>query len=260
MGLKAILHACQIHPRGSLRALARLPAYWRDYCRYRRIATGLQNWPVAACFPCLTDQAKDGGDTMGHYFRQDLLIAQRIFAREPRVHFDVGSRVDGFVAHVAAFRPITYFDIRPVHAEVRNVEFRCGDLTVPETMPVASCDSLSCLHVIEHVGLGRYGDALNPEGWMLAIQTLARMLELGGTLYLSVPIGAQRIAFNAHRVFHPITIVDHAQRMDLRCVDFAWIDDEGRLHEQPSNGVPLLPDIAGLRYGCGLFEFYRTTS
>jgi hypothetical protein len=260
MGLRAALHACQIHPRRILRALLRFPKYWRDYWRYRRLSTGHSEWPVGANYPCLEDCGAAGGDTAGHYFRQDLVIAQRIFERSPSLHFDVGSRVDGFVAHVASFRPITYFDIRPLHIEVHNISFRSGDLMVPETMPAAACDSLSCLHVIEHVGLGRYGDKLDPNGWMLAMQTLARMLVPEGRLYLSVPIGVQRIAFNAHRIFRPRTVVDHAQRLGLQLDDFSWIDDEGRFLEQARATPIQIPDISGLSYGCGLFEFRRVVT
>jgi len=52
----------------------------------------------------LTDRFDPGGDASGHYFHQDLIVARRIFERDPRKHVDVGSRIDGFVAHLAVFR------------------------------------------------------------------------------------------------------------------------------------------------------------
>lgn len=255
--LHAILSSLSIRPLRTAQALLRLPAFVRDRHRYQVMAENDPEWPIAGCLPCLLDRQAEGGSASGHYFHQDLRVARRVFEKKPRVHYDVGSRVDGFVAHVAAFRPIIYFDIRPLRECVHNIEFRFGDLMKSTTMPIAGCDSLSCLHVIEHVGLGRYGDALNPDGWAIALGTLAGMLEYGGVLYLSVPVGAQRIAFNAHRVFRPSTILDRAHRLGLRLEDFAWVDDSGALHEQTLDHAPCVGAADGLIYGCGIFEFRR---
>ena len=62
--------------------------------------------------PCLTDRFEESGAARGHYFHQDLLVAQRIFDSAPARHVDMGSRIDGFVAHVASFREPEQRDLR----------------------------------------------------------------------------------------------------------------------------------------------------
>ena len=64
-----------------------------------------------------------------------------------------------------------------------------------------STDSLSCLHALEHFGLGRYGDPVDYDGYLKGFDNLYRILKPGGRLYFSVPMGPQRIEFDAHRVF-----------------------------------------------------------
>src|SRR5208283_2551263 len=109
------------------------------------------------------------------------------------------SRIDGFVAHVASFRSLIVLDLRPISTQIRNIEFMQADLMkpIPDSL-VELCDSLSCLHVLEHFGLGRYGDTIKYDGYVLGLDNLHRILRKGGKLYLSVPIGPQRIEFDAH--------------------------------------------------------------
>jgi hypothetical protein len=208
-----------------------------------------------ASYPSLLDLTDSAGIASGHYFHQDLFVAQRIFERKPKRHFDVGSRVDGFVAHVAAFREIEYFDIRPITAQVTNIVFRQGDLLDCSSLPQRECDSLSSLHVIEHVGLGRYGDRIEPDGWRIALKSLSRMLVRGGMLYLSVPIGRQRIEFNAHRIFAPASIIGEAKEIGLKLERFTWVDDDGVFHRQMENCNVVPENSARFQYGCGVFEF-----
>lgn len=202
--------------------------------------------------PMLDDADDNAGAASGHYFHQDLLVATRIFQAAPRRHIDVGSRIDGFVAHVAAFRRIEVLDIRPLKPLVHaNIEFRQADLMAGTGVDEAVCDSLSCLHALEHFGLGRYGDPLDPQGHRKGFDNLCRLLEPGGTLYLSVPIGASAVHFNAHRVFAPTEPLAWAQgRLDL--VAFDHVDDAGELH---LGGDP--SRVSGLDYGCGIYTLKR---
>ena len=80
--------------------------------------------------PCLFDKHEAGGIASGHYFFQDLIVAQKIFLRNPVKHVDIGSRIDGFVAHVATFREIEVFDIRPIQSIINNIKFKKADLQV----------------------------------------------------------------------------------------------------------------------------------
>lgn len=253
--LRRWLQGCEIRPRAAWQSLRRLPRYWRDWHGFKRRMSAGPEWPLEASFPCLHDADATAGTASGHYFHQDLHVAQRIFSRKPARHVDVGSRLDGFVAHVAAFRPIEYFDLRVVATNATNIKCRQGDLLDPGSLPVRECESVSCLHVIEHVGLGRYGDRLMPDGWRLALSTLAGMLAPGGVLYVSVPVGRQRIEFNAHRVFAPITIVGAAREFGLRLSAFSWVDDLGAFHPPLDTDAEIPPVVAELDYGCGIFEF-----
>lgn len=155
-------------------------------------------------YPVWADYRKQAGSSKGDYFHQDLLVASFVHENAPKKHIDVGSRFDGFVAHVAAFRKIQVLDIRPLssvgHA---NIEFIQADLMLMNgSLPTA--DSISCLHAIEHFGLGRYGDPVDPDGYQKGFSNLVDMLEANGILYISFPIGRQNeVHFNAHRVFHP---------------------------------------------------------
>lgn len=210
-------------------------------------------FPMKSNFPCLDGMRQDasGGILDRHYFVQDLYVAQRIFENKPQRHVDVGSRIDGFVAHVAAFREIEVFDIRPLEIKAANIRFSKLDITDSATVPDELADSVSCLHVLEHVGLGRYGDMIDPGGWIIALENLLRMVRSGGRLYLSVPIGKQKIEFNAHRVFAAKTILTRLNAQSkFEVVDCAVISDDGRLHELGTNVADATTLANEQTYGC----------
>jgi SAM-dependent methyltransferase len=133
----------------------------------------------------------------GHYFHQDLLIAREIYKNNPVKHIDIGSRIDGFVAHVAVFREIEIFDIRLQENNVKNIIYRQADLMRIQDEMIEYCDSVSSLHAIEHFGISRYGDPIDAKGHIKAIGNIFKILKPGGKFYFSVPIGKQRIEFNA---------------------------------------------------------------
>jgi hypothetical protein len=114
---------------------------------------------------------------------------------------DIGSRIDGFVAQVASFRSIEVLDIRPNPYEIPNIFFKQVDLMSDSNLFENYCDSISCLPTLEHFGLGRYGDPIDPDGWKIGIKNISKILKVSGIIYLSVPIGKDYIYFNAHRVF-----------------------------------------------------------
>lgn len=214
-------------------------------------------FPLGDPYPCLEDRKAASGSARGHYFHQDLLVASRIFEAQPQLHVDIGSRIDGFVAHVAVFREIEVIDIRPLVSKVANIRFKQADLMSPldEALHGYS-DSISCLHALEHFGLGRYGDPVNFDGWLLGLDNLHRMLRPGGTLYLSVPIGPQRIEFNAHRVFSVAFLMERfAGRFRLE--RFSYVDDRGDLHDNVELDDALAQASCDCRYGCGIFELSK---
>ena len=236
-----------------------LPSYIRDFTLLAKQRRGSDFFfEFGKVYPCLADKYENSGDFMGHYFHQDLLVAQRIYMVNPRVHIDIGSRIDGFVAHVAAFRKIRVFDIRPLgDIPVSNVQFSQVDMMNPlEEKYYDYCDSLSCLHALEHFGLGRYGDPVNFNGYLIGLDNIDAMLKKNGALYLSVPIGPQRIEFNAHRVFSIKFLLDYfLPRYKLN--RFSYIDDSGYLYEDVELDELNILSNFDCNYGCGIFELLK---
>ena len=54
---------------------------------------------------------------------------------------------------------------------------------------------------IEHSGLGRYGDLIDPNGDLVAMQLYSRHIKKEGHLFLQVPIGLDCVVWNAHRIY-----------------------------------------------------------
>ena len=227
----------------------RLPRFVRDARVYRRAERDRFPLRWSAVEPILIDFRAEAGVAYGHYFRQDLWAAQRIHAARPALHVDVGSRIDGFVAHVLSFMPVTVVDIRPLTSTIEGLTFRQGDMCRLD-FPSDSIPSISCLHAVEHVGLGRYGDTVDPEGCFTALRELGRVLARGGRLYLGTPIGRERLLFNSQRIFDPRTITSTLSA--LRLVAFNAVDDEDRLLVDADLGA-----FAGAHNACGLFEFTK---
>jgi len=206
--------------------------------------------------PCLHDWYEEGGTTKSEYFRQDLLVARMVFAANPEKHVDIGSRVDGFVTHVASFRKIEVFDVRLITTQVPGVIFKQADLMNPLEGIENYCDSLSCLHALEHFGLGRYGDAIDPKGFDRGLSNMARLLKRNGIFYLSVPIGIDRVEFNAHRVFDPRMIVNLATRNSLKLTDLTVIEPDGVVKKLEYD-AERLSVLAMQRYSLGIFVFQK---
>lgn len=238
--------------RRLVRALRGVPRYLADYRRFSRQYKG----PLEVV-PCLHDWYEEGGATRSEYFWQDLLVARMIFEAKPRRHIDVGSRVDGFCAHVASFRSIEVMDVRPITTSVPGMIFRQVDLSQPLQVD-EPYDSVSCLHALEHFGLGRYGDTVDADAYRGGLANLSALLESGGTLYLSVPVGTERVAFNAHRVFDPTSLLDLASTFSLVPRSLTLVHGGGRV-EACSIDVPTLARLAELHYALAIFVFQKRT-
>lgn len=237
--------------RRLFRSIRGMPRYLADWFHFRRVYQG----PIELR-PCLYDWYEEGGATQDEYFLQDLHVARKIHHAKPQRHVDIGSRVDGFVAHVASFREIEVFDIRPVTPLIPGVMFRQADLMNPTESHLNYCDSLSCLHALEHFGLGRYGDPIDPQGSTTGLGNMAKMLQSGGVFYLSVPIGKERVEFNAHRIFNPRSVVHIAQANGLILREFAWIGQHRTLIESASPELDM-DDLSKLSYTLGIFTFVK---
>ena len=190
-----------------------------------------------------------------HYFLQDIWMARQVRLSGTDEHYDVGSRVDGFIAHLLSMDiDVTLIDIRSLDIEVSNLKFRQGDATNLESFPDESILSLSSLHAIEHFGLGRYGDDIDPSAWKKVLHSFERVLKRGGFLYLSVPIGEKsHVVFNAHRIFAPRAIIEELSGMKL--VKFSYIENY-RIYEI-EDFESIEKNMAGKDYLCGCFVFRK---
>ncbi len=227
--IRPILRNAGFNPR-------RLLDSWRGWQRYEKDRTRFRKLQESPAFvwgrelPILNEWDETSG-SLGAYFLQDQLVARWIYQAAPDRHVDVGSRLDGFIGSVSVFREVEVIDIRPQPEPVSNVKFHQLNLMEPLTPGwLKSTDSLSCLHTIEHFGLGRYGDPIDPGGYLKGLGQLKQMVAPGGTFYLSTPIGPQRIEFNAHRVFAARTVLDwFADNWSIE--KLAVIDDSERIRE-----------------------------
>lgn len=154
--------------------------------------------------------------TNGSYFWQDLWAARKIYMNRVTRHYDIGSRVDGFIAHLLSFnQEVTSIDIRPLETSIEGLDFVCADATNLSTIDDGEIESLSALCSLEHFGLGRYGDEIDPEACFKCFNAIQKKMKSGGLIYIAVPIGKEHLEFNAHRVFYPQTIIEEFDQMNL---------------------------------------------
>jgi hypothetical protein len=220
--------------------------YFGDYLKFTQLAK------VDQIFPILGEHKLKSSTVIKHYFNQDLLVASYIFKNNPKRHVDVGSRVDGFVGHVASFRKIEVFDIRPNTFQSENIIFKKKDITKIDESLINYCDSLSCLHTLEHFGLGRYGEELDPYGHIKGFENLIKILKPGGMLYISFPISQKNTTyFNSERSFNPKEILNWSS--GLKLVKFDVIDDSEKIFLN----VNLYKFNKKFIYGCGIYTFRK---
>jgi len=186
--------------------------FWRTYCGYvalvdpsRQNLATTRELLLQHLYPCVQD-ATANHEIEPIYFYQDAWAFELIVRTRPPQHIDVGSH-HKFVALLSKVVPVTMVDIRPLSLKLPSLQFRAGSIC---NLPYAtdSIPSVSSLCVIEHIGLGRYGDPLDPRGTVKALRELQRIVRPNGDLYLSVPLDDEdRTYFNAHRAFTEETLL-----------------------------------------------------
>lgn len=234
-------------PRKAAVAVLGYLRYFKDLSAYRHMA-GAERLALVDLYPSVDNKtATTPFDE--HYFYQDAWAFERILEQKPSWHVDIGSRVD-FIGFLATVTNVLFVEIRPLQARLPRLHQVQGDIL---KLPFAdnSVASLSCLHVAEHVGLGRYGDNLDPWGTKKACLELARVLAQGGDLYVSLPVGKPRLCFNAHRVHSPLDILKYFHGLDL--LELSAVNDEGHFVRRCDLAV-----LTEQSYACGLFHFKKS--
>lgn len=220
--------------------------YIRDAIKFNRMGSEKVGFNLNM-FPILNEKVSFTPFD-AQYFYQQLWAFENILKRKPKLHIDIGStyEMSGYISKITKTK---FIDIRPIKTSLKNLEIEKGDILRLQ-YDDNTIESLSCLHVVEHIGLGRYGDPIDPEGTKKACHELKRVLAKKGYLYFSTPIGKERLCFNAHRVNSPKKILRYFS--GLKLVSFSVIDDKGEFHENVK-----VNDYLNLNYGCGLFLFTK---
>ncbi len=176
--------------------------------------------------------------------------ARVLAATRPARHVDISSTLH-FCSIVSAFVPVDFYHHRPAELLLDELTSGFADLTRLH-FPDRSIESLSCMHTVERVGLGRFGDGIDADADLRAMAELQRVLAPGGHLLVVVPVGRPRVRFNAHRVYAAAQIVSEFDELEL--CEFALIPEAG-----PQGLVRHAPLDASeaLSYGCGCFLFRR---
>lgn len=220
--------------------------YFYEWLCYSKLP-GAEPIRLKNAFPCLHERTSTTAFDP-HYFFVNNWAIRRVLKQNPSCHIDIGSQFI-FASMLAAVVPVIFLDYRPLEVSLDGFESKKGDIL---SLPFESktVKSLSCLHVAEHIGLGRYGDPLNPLGTRKAAQELSRVLAPGGKLYFALPVGRERLCFNAHRIHSPKTILEYFS--ELKLIEFSGVTDSGKYieHIQPI-------EFEDSSYACGFMIFTR---
>jgi len=200
-------------------------------------------------YPQIHDKTKFTGFDR-HYIYHPAWAARILKETKPDFHIDISSSLH-FCSIVSAFIPVKFYDFRPANIELSNLSSEHADLT---NLPFESnsIKSLSCMHTVEHIGLGRYGDPVEPDGDIKAISELKRVLTPNGNLLFVVPLGKPKIMYNAHRIYSYKQIIDYFKGFELS--DFSLVPDDKKLGFI-LNASKGLADAQN--YGCGCFWFKK---
>lgn len=220
--------------------------YTKDLITYKLMDPSTK-LPISNLFPIL-DEKVSFTPFDAHYFYQQLWVFENVLKVKPKAHVDIAStyQMSGYLSKIVK---TTFIDYRPISTNLKNLRIKKGDI-LNLKLKTNSVLSLSCLHVIEHIGLGRYGDPIDPLGTKEACLELSRTLARGGKLYLSAPIGKNRVCFNAHRVHTPQTILKYCK--GLKLLSISVVDDEGKFHENVD-----YRKYTHANYACGMFLFTK---
>jgi SAM-dependent methyltransferase len=235
----------------TVRTILLSPFIVRDYWRFCQADTERRfRYSWRTFFPQVLDKtALTGFDR--HYVYHTAWAVRKVRDAAPQEHVDISSSLY-FPALLSAFVPVRFYDYRPAPLTLDGLTTEHADVTALDFAD-NSIRSLSFMHCIEHIGLGRYGDPIDPEGDVKAAAELSRVLAPGGQLLLVTPVGREAmIQFNAHRIYTYEAVL--ALFPELTLTEFSYIPERGTdgIHENASAG-----DLASETYACGCFVFTK---
>ncbi len=200
--------------------------------------------------PQLNDNTKNTGFEP-HYLYHPAWAARVLATIQPEKHIDISSTIN-FCAVISAFFPVEFYDYRPANIKLSNLITGQQDLT-KLSFESGSIQSLSCMHTLEHIGLGRYGDPIDYDGDLKAIAELKRVVAPNGNLLIVVPVGKPKIEYNAHRIYAYHQICEYFK--PLKLVEFSLVPDDYEAHGLVINATE--NDADAQAWGCGCFWFRK---
>ncbi len=186
-----------------------------------------------------------------HYVYHPAWAARIVAKTNPEKHVDISSMLQ-FSTIVSAFVPVDFYDYRPANLKLSGHISQQADLTDMH-FPSNTIKSLSCMHTLEHIGLGRYGDPIDPQGDVKSASELARVLAPGGSFIFVTPVGKSKLEFNAHRIYSYEQVL--AMFPTLKLVEFSLVPDNFREVGFIENANPAI--VKDQDWGCGCFHFTK---
>jgi len=186
-----------------------------------------------------------------HYTYHPAWAARIVAKTKPAKHVDISSILQ-FSTIVSAFIPVEFYDYRPANLKLSGYKSEHGDLTNLH-FPTDSVESLSCMHTLEHIGLGRYGDPIDPTGDVKAASELARVLAPDGSFIFVTPVGKPTLEFNAHRIYSYEQVLELFP--SLKLIEFSLVPDNFREDGFIEDADPSI--VKEQDWGCGCFHFTK---
>ena len=186
--------------------IVRLFEFFGEFRRFKKLNDNRFSVNLKDIYPCLKDKTSITPFDQ-HYIYHPAWAARVLAKSRPDYHIDFSS-ILSFCTIVSAFIPVKFYDYRPAEIKLSGLDSAFADLN---KLPFEddSQPSISCMHTIEHIGLGRYGDPLDALGDLKAIEELKRIVKLDGDLLFVTPVGQPKIMFNGQRVYSYEQIVSY---------------------------------------------------
>lgn len=223
------------------------PHFIKEFIVYNKLSKN--KLKLKDIYPNFADKTKTTNFDR-HYVYHTAWAARVVREINPELHIDISSSLY-FCSIVSAFTRVHFYDYRPANINLSGLQCSSADLN---NLPFEdnSIASLSCMHTVEHIGLGRYGDPIDPDGDKKAIKELKRVVKPDGHLIFVTPVGKPKIMFNAHRIYSFEKIIDYFNGFVLK--EFALVPDKKELGFINPANPELLKEQ---EYGCGCFWFTK---
>lgn len=232
--------------------LKNLFKYLRQYLLFKKLGGKVKSF-----YPILDDFNDNSGVVKNQLFHSDLLTSQKVYHKKPLKHLDIGSRIDGVVAQIASYRNLDVLDIRDLEIKPhKNINFLKQDLTnILNVSDNEKYDSISSIGCLAHIGLGRYGDNIDPEGYKKGIEAISKLAKEKCYVYVLTPVGKESVEFNAHNIFDAKKLIREFEINNFVLKEFHLINDDGELILNSK-----IEDSINLNFGGGYFVFQKLSN